>query len=167
MLSEEEAKWLSSVPLACGIVACVAGGLLSDWIVRRTGNRKWGRRWHGLVGYGCAGLAILSTIWVRDVWALGALLSAAFFFFDLTMGPAWAACADIGERHAGTVGGAMNMIGNFGAAAGAKMAGYLFGKEIGGFAGNEIVFVLFACSFWLGALSWLRVDVTEPLGERQ
>ncbi len=165
MLSEEEAKWLSSVPLACGIVACVAGGLFSDWIVRRTGHRKWGRRWHGVAGYGCAGLAILSTIWVRDVWALCALLSAAFFFFDLTMGPAWAACADIGERHAGTLGGAMNMIGNFGAAAGAKMAGYLFGKDLGWILGNDLVFVLFACSFGLGALCWLRVDVTEPLGE--
>jgi hypothetical protein len=113
---------------------------------------------------------------VDNVWALGALLSATFFFNDLAMGPAWAACADIGERYAGTLGGAMNMIGNIGGACGALVAGELFGRDFvlpiravtGAFAdvplvGNELVFVVFACSFWLGALCWLGVDVTKPV----
>jgi ACS family glucarate transporter-like MFS transporter len=162
-LSDAEAKWVSSVPLACGIAACLLGGVLSDWFIRRTGDRKWGRRLNGVVGYTGSGLAILSTIWVTDVWALGALFSAAFLLFDLTMGPAWAACADIGERHAGTLGGAMNMIGNFGAATGAYIAGSLFGTRVLGFEGNDVVFVVFACALWLGALCWLRVDVTRKL----
>jgi hypothetical protein len=106
---------------------------------------------------------MLSTIWVRETWALAILLSAGFFFFDVAIGPAWAACADIGERSAGTLGGAMNMIGNFGAATGAAIAGALFGKEYGSIQGNDLVFVIFAASYWLGSLLWLGVDVTKPL----
>jgi ACS family glucarate transporter-like MFS transporter len=175
-LSLDQMRWLSGLPLACGVVACLSGGLLSDSIIRRTGNRKWGRRLSGLIGHACAGFALLATNWVDNVWALGTLLSATFFFNDLAMGPAWAACADIGERYAGTLGGAMNMIGNIGGACGALVAGELFGRNFilpiqavtGAFTdlpvvGNELVFVVFACSFWLGALCWLGVDVTKQV----
>jgi hypothetical protein len=87
------------------------------------------------------------------------------------MGPAWACCADIGGRYAGTLGGTMNMVGNFGAALMAVVVGYLFGQvftvRLGGaayvFVGNTLVFVIFACSFWLAALCWLGVNVERPL----
>ncbi|MBI4601290.1 MAG: MFS transporter [Planctomycetes bacterium] len=163
-LGPGEMQLLSALPLACGVVACVGGGFISDWTIRRTGNRKWGRRLNGVVGYACAGLAIVSTNWVEDVWALAALLSAAFACFDLAMGPAWASCADIGERHAGTLAGAMNMVGNLGSALGSMTCGFLFGKRFGAIAGNDLMFIVFGASFWLGALCWLRVDVTRRLG---
>ena len=175
-LSSEEMQWLSGLPLAFGVLACLGGGLVSDTIIRRTGNRKWGRRLSGLIGFTCAGMALLATNWVEHVWALGALLCATFFFNDLSMGPAWASCADIGERYAGTLGGAMNMIGNIGGACGALVAGELFGREFvlqikdaGGvfnefrLVGNELVFIVFACSFWFGAICWLGVDVTKRI----
>jgi nitrate/nitrite transporter NarK len=170
-LSPQEMQWLSGLPLACGVVACLVGGVASDAVIRRTGNRKWGRRFTGLVGHACAGLALLATNWVDEVWLLGCLLSATFFFNDLAMGPAWACCADIGGRYAGTLGGTMNMVGNFGAALMAVVVGYLFGQvftvRVGGAAyalvGNTLVFVIFACSFWLAALCWLGVNVERPL----
>jgi ACS family glucarate transporter-like MFS transporter len=171
-LSPEQMQWLAGLPLAFGVAACLGGGLISDRFIRHTGNRRWGRRITGLVGHACAGVALLSTVWVHDVWALAALLSATFFFNDLAMGPAWASCADIGERYAGTLGGAMNTIGNLGGALGAVIAGSLLGSEfipyLPGFsdyvvAGNELVFYIFAGSFWLGSLCWLGIDVTRPL----
>jgi ACS family glucarate transporter-like MFS transporter len=161
-LDKEQTAWLGSLPLACGIVACMLGGLLSDLFIRVTGDRKWGRRLSGLLGLSVAGVAVLSTIWVQDVWALGFLLCLTFFCNDLAMGPAWAACADIGERFAGTVGGKMNMIGNLAGAAGILVTGYLL------HAGQlTLLFVVFACSFGLGALCWLAVDVTKPLVTRR
>jgi sugar phosphate permease len=175
-LSADQMKWLQALPLGCGVVACLLGGVISDWMIRGTGNRKWGRRLSGMVGHALAGVAILATIGAHDVPTLAVLLSLTFFFNDLAMGPAWAACADIGERYAGTLGGAMNMIGNLFAALGAVVAGSLFDQEFvvrlpdlaGGWAdhvlvGNELVFVVFAGSFWLAALCWLGVDVTRPL----
>jgi ACS family glucarate transporter-like MFS transporter len=157
-LTPDVTKWLSSLPLACGIPACLLGGVLSDAIIRHTGNRKWGRRLSGMVGAAGAGLALLSTIWVQDVVALGVLLCLAFFCNDLGMGPAWAACSDVGERFAGTVGGKMNMIGNIAGGVGSMVVGHLLHT-----GQVTLVFVVFACSFWLGALCWLSLDVTRPI----
>ena len=38
----------------------------------------------------------------------------AGFFNDLTMGPSWAVCQDIGRRYSAIVSGFMNMVGNLG-----------------------------------------------------
>lgn len=170
-LSPADMRWLSGLPLACGVVGCLLGGLLSDAIIRRWGNRRWGRRISGLFGHTCAGLALLASGWVEDLTALAVLLSLTFFCNDLAMGPAWACCADIGDRYAGTLGGAMNMVGNLGGALGAVIAGSLLGQVFAvpfgppgrTVAGNDLVFVVFAGSFWLAALCWLGVDATRPL----
>ena len=112
-LSDDARTWVFGVTLAGGMVACFLGGYISDAIIRWTGNRKWGRRVNAAVGLVFAGLAFLAVPWVEGVWPLAALFSIAFFCNDLTMGPAWAACADIAERCAGTLSGAMNMLGSF------------------------------------------------------
>ena len=109
-LSLNGTAWLSAMPLAAGVVACILGGTASDWAIRRWKDRKWGRRFVGMIGLGLAGPAFLATLWCHDVWTLGLLLTLTFFGNDLSMGPAWASCADIGERYAGTVSGAMNMV---------------------------------------------------------
>ena len=161
-LSADQTKWLSSLPLACGVVACGLGGLISDTLIRRTGNRRWARRLPGAVGLAGAGVAVLSTVWVRDPTLLGVLLCLTFFGNDLTMGPAWAACADIGERCAGTLGGKMNMVGNLvGGTAGILVTGYLLQRHQ-----LVAIFVVYACSFCLGSLCWLGVDVTRPVEEK-
>ncbi|HJT79084.1 MAG TPA: MFS transporter [Gemmataceae bacterium] len=157
-LTDEQTAWLTGLPLAFGAVSCVLGGTLSDWINRRTGSRNLGRRVVGCTSLLCAALTILASVWVHDVWLLALAFSLAFFFNDAVMGPAWASCADIGERHAGALSGAMNMTGAFLGAAAMSFAGLLFQRHL-----DEVVFIVFACSYALGALCWLAVDVTRPL----
>jgi MFS family permease len=162
-LSKADTALLSALPLALGIGSCLLGGILSDWVIRRTGSRKWGRRLNGAVGLFLAAAATLMIPWVEEVWLLALFLSTAFFFNDLNMAPAWAACADIGERHAGTVSGLMNMMGGgFAGAAGTAFAGFLFRRDL-----DVWVFVVFAGSYVLAALAWLLVDVTHPLGRKR
>lgn len=158
-LSTDVAARLTSIPFGAGIVACLAGGFASDWVIRKSGSKRWGRRIVGAFGMSLAGLAFISTLWTTDVVMLGMLLAITFFSNDLAMGPAWAAAADIGEEHTGTLSGAMNMCASFMAAVGALVAGHLF--ESGS---TRLPFVLFAAAYGLGALCWLRVDVTETLG---
>jgi predicted MFS family arabinose efflux permease len=141
-------------------VACFLGGSASDWAIRRFGNRRWGRRYIGLLGLGLAGPAFLCTIWTSDVWLLGLLLTLTFFGNDLTMGPAWAACADIGERYTGTLSGLMNMISALLGACGTALAGDLFRR-----GRPELVFVIFSGVYVMAALCWLGVDVTRRLAE--
>jgi len=117
-LSEKTTAWMSGLPLACGIVSCLLGGTLSDWLIRRLGSRTWGRRLVSCVSLALAALAILIPIWAESVPLLAFAFGAMFFFNDANLGPAWAACADVGERHAGTLSGAMNMTGSFFGAAG-------------------------------------------------
>jgi MFS family permease len=149
---------LSGLPLACGVVSCLLGGVLSDLIIRWTGSRKWGRRLVGGISLALAGLACLGALWSRDVWLMALSFSAWFFFNDGTMGPAWASCADVGERYAGTLSGAMNMTGAFLGAIGMALAGRLLHRHL-----DEVMFIVFACSYALAALCWLLVDVTRPL----
>jgi sugar phosphate permease len=160
-LTKETTAWVAALPLAAGIVSCLLGGVVSDWLIRRTGSRKWGRRLVGCTVLVLAGLSTLSTIWVHEVWLLALAFSAMFFFNDATMGPAWASCADVGECYAGTLSGAMNMTGAILGAAGMSIAGRLFHR-----GADNVVFILFACSYALAALCWLVVDVTRPLVPR-
>ncbi len=153
-------RWLSALPLAAGSVACILGGSASDGAIRRWGNRKWGRRYIGLLGLGMAGPAFLATLWTQDVWVLGLLLTLTFFGNDLSMGPAWASCADIGERYTGTLSGAMNMVSALAGACGTALAGYLFRQ-----GHPELVFIIFAGVYVLAALCWLGVDVTRRLAD--
>jgi sugar phosphate permease len=165
-LEADQRAWLTGLPLAGGAVACLLGGYASDLLIRRSGNRKWGRRAAGMIGLSLAGLALLSTIWVQNVWLLGLLLTLSFFGNDLTMGPAWASCADVGERYTGSVSGAMNMIGAFFGAAGTKLAGHLFQLDRVTHEGQaRWVFILFAGVYGLAALCWLGVDVTRRLAD--
>ncbi len=159
-LSLNGTAWLSAMPLAAGVVACILGGTASDWAIRRWKDRKWGRRFVGMIGLGLAGPAFLATLWCHDVWTLGLLLTLTFFGNDLSMGPAWASCADIGERYAGTVSGAMNMVSALAGAGGTALAGYLFqhGRP-------ELVFIIFAGVYVLASLCWLGVDVTRRLSD--
>ncbi len=164
-LSDSEMAWVSALPLAFGIVSCVFAGTLSDWLIRRTGNRNLGRRLVGGVSLVLAAPLMLAPIWIgkEDVWPLALAFCLAFFFNDAVMGPAWACCADVGDRHAGTLSGAMNMTGQFFAAFAMGFAGVLFKQGL-----DNLVFVAFACSYALAALCWLAIDVSRPLasGER-
>lgn len=157
-LSDQTTAWLSGLPLAFGIVSCVLGGAVSDWLIRRTGSRNGGRRMVGGTSMALAAACTLVSIWIDEAWLLGLAFSLAFFFNDATMGPAWASSADVGERHAGTLSGAMNMTGNLFAAVAMAVAGWLFKRQL-----DDVVFVAFACSYALGAICWLAVDVTKPL----
>ena len=157
-LDEDTVKWLTSLPFACGVGACLLGGVMSDLIIRRSGGRLQGRRIVGAFGMSLAGASILATIWVKDTPLLGLLLCLTFLCNDLAMGPSWAAAADIGEGQAGTLGGLMNMTSSFSAASAAIITGNLF------HAGYVVLpFVLFAIAYLIGVVCWLRVDVTRKL----
>ncbi len=157
-LDDDDAALLFALPPACSFASCLLGGVLSDWLIRRTGSRTLGRRIVGVTTLSLAALACLLPIWAEEVWLLAFAFVAWFFFSDGMLGPAWASCADVGERYAGTLSGAMNMTGAFLGAAGMALAGWLLDQHA-----YALMFILFACSYVLAALCWLAVDVTKPL----
>ncbi|MCI0703677.1 MAG: MFS transporter [Planctomycetia bacterium] len=108
---------LAGGPLLVGVLGCVIGGILTDRHVRRTGDRKWGRRLYGVIGLagaaGCYCLAIFGAV-NQNMWIFAIGVAMSGFCNDLTMGASWAVCQDIGRRYSAIVSGFMNMIGNLG-----------------------------------------------------
>lgn len=153
-----QVKWLAALPFVFGVAACLTGGAISDWVIRRTGSRRWSRRSVGMAGLALASAGILATIPAQSVFALGVALCVTFFGNDLSMGPAWAAASDKGGRYAGTLSGLMNMTASFTGAAAMAGVGWLFDQ------GHQVLpFVLFSASYLIGALAWLGVDITHTL----
>ena len=171
---------LGGAPLLVGMFGCLLGGLLTDRYLRRTGDRKWARRLFGMLGYGTAGLCYLAAAGVRafdpsNLWLFAICLILVGFCNDLFMAPAWASAQDIGRRYSAIVSGAMNMVGNLGAALGNLVTGLILeaytvkqivdGKEtdVVQDGGYVTCFLLFATVYAFGVVSWLLIDPTKPV----
>jgi len=159
---------LSGAPLLIGMFGCLLGGLLSDRYIRRTGDRKWGRRLFGIIGYGGAGLCYLMAAGIKlddpdNLLVYAGMLILMGFMNDLIMAPAWAVCQDIGQEYAATVSGTMNMVGNlFGAVSGILVTGLML-KHFPGTNGIVYLFGLYACFYFFGCGLWMLIDASKPI----
>jgi MFS family permease len=158
---------LAGAPLLAGYLACLVGGLLTDAFIRRTGDRKWGRRLFGVVGHGVCALCYFLSLAASSPELFVLAIALASFWNDLTMGSAWASCLDIGRQYSGIVSGCMNTVGNLGGAA----AGVITGLVLDVFKGQgrpaaqawTVNFVLFGSVYVAASLLWLRFDATRPV----
>jgi len=159
-----------------GAVACVVGGFLSDLFIRRTGNRKWGRRLFGVVGHSlCASCYFLAMLFMDNPWVFVILVTLGAFWNDMTMGAAWASCLDIGGRYSGIVAGCMNTIGNLGGGLANLSTGWILvwhtsGHSPGSAAYNTakdqgwvVNIAVFGFAYVIATLCWLRFDATKPV----
>jgi ACS family glucarate transporter-like MFS transporter len=155
-------------PLLIGMAGCLIGGMLTDWYVRRTADRKWGRRIFAMFGYGMAGVCYLTaTRFTGDVWVFAGCLMLVGFFNDFIMGPSWAAAQDIGRRYSAIVSGTMNMVGNLGAVLGIQVTGRILrGYTENGIVDSQgyvVLFTVYGCVYFLGIVLWLLIDATKPI----
>lgn len=91
-----------------GVVGDSLGGILSDYIQRKTQNIKTARLSVAVVGFLGAAVCIALAMQARDVTTLALLLSAGFFFLELDIGPLWSVPMDIAPQYAGAASGMMN-----------------------------------------------------------
>jgi MFS family permease len=157
-------SFMAGAPLLFGSVACLVGGLLTDFFIRKTGNRKWGRRLFGVVGHGVCALCYFAALFAQNPWVFVLAIALASFWNDITMGSAWASCLDIGRRYSGIVSGCMNTIGNLGGAVAGYVTGWILKANAGDLAlGWHINFLTFTGVYVMAALLWLRFDSTKPV----
>ena len=173
-------------PLWMGALGCLAGGLATDWFVRRSGNRRLGRRLFGVLGHSLTVVCFLLCPHMPSALSFFLAVSFSGFFTDLTMGPAWAICQDIGRRYAAIVAGAMNMIGAMGGALANWATGFVVQRSLAAHAmalglqakdlsaaekaagelpGYHLNFYIFAGVFVVGAICWLWIDASRPVVE--
>jgi sugar phosphate permease len=108
-----------------GVVGDTAGGLVSDYILRKTGDRNRARRDVIIVGFLCSGLLMIPVLRLHDLVIVPLCLSAAFFFAEVTIGPFWAIPMDIAPRYSGSASGLMNIGSALAAAVSPLVAGYV------------------------------------------
>lgn len=167
---------MPGLPLLAGSFSCLLGGFLTDWFIRRTGDRKWGRRLFGVVGHGlCATCYFIAIFFMKSPWTFVLLIAFAAFWNDLTMAASWASCLDIGKRYSGIVAGCMNSIGNMGGA----LAGFLTGVVLRwyttgmapGTTAHQMALdrawvaniVLWGSGYLVAVVCWLFFDATKPI----
>jgi MFS family permease len=104
---KQSALFSTGVFLA-GVAGDTAGGLLSDHILRRTGNRTAARRNVIVMGM-LGGLIFLIPVMLVDDIKIAALsLAAAFFCVELVVAPLWVVPMDIAPKYACSASGMMN-----------------------------------------------------------
>jgi MFS family permease len=174
-LGKVQLALLAGSPLLVGMLGCLLGGTLSDRYIKRTGDRKWGRRLPGMVGYGLAGVCYLLAAGAKvaapdNLFLFAGLLILMGFCNDLIMAPAWAVCQDVGRNYAATVSGAMNMFGNLvGAVSGIFVTGLILKRYPTDKSADGILicFTLYAAVYFVGVGLWLLIDPTKPVVDDQ
>jgi ACS family glucarate transporter-like MFS transporter len=154
-----EVGWLAALPLVGLGVGVAAGGWLSDVLTKSFGPRI-GRRAPGLIGLPLAAIAIVAAVKTVSPIAAALSIAAAATFAALGVAAAWAVCVEIGGQHAGVVSGAMNTFGNLGGALSPVVVGLCLDK----WNSWNAPLLTVAAFYLLAAVSWLRIDPTEMLG---
>lgn len=153
-VSVKESGYLQGVVLAGMLVGCILGGLLTDWIWRRSGSLRISRSGVGAASLGICALIILGTWFVQNA-ALAVILLAFGSFCAAFAGPcAFTATIDIGGTRVPQVAGMMNMTGNFAAAICPVLVGKLFERT----ADWNLILLLFAGVYLAGAICWALVN---------
>ncbi len=108
-----------------GAVGNTLGGLASDYILRRTGDRNKARRNLVVVCFLLSLGFMLPVLKFHELNLVAGCLAAAFFFAEFTIGPMWAIPMDIAPRFSGSASGLMNVGSALAAAVSPLVAGYV------------------------------------------
>lgn len=106
---------LTSLPLWAAVIGSPTGGAMSDWLLRRTGNRRLSRSWFAAAAMLICGLLVLVSMPIANPWLAVLLISGGSFFATFGGPCAYTATIDLGGKHTPMVFSTMNMAGNFGA----------------------------------------------------
>jgi len=151
---------LSGLPLLLGGAGCLVSAFLVPRLTRRYGSVSMARRIIAVTGFVGASTCIVIFTRIADPVQAMFVLGMAGFFNDFVMPAAWASTMDIGGRYAGTVSGAMNMMGSIAGALSVTVVGYLLAWTSGNWT---LTFYLSSSIYLVGAVCWLFLDSHSPV----
>jgi MFS family permease len=141
---------LASLPLFAGMAGDVLGGLISDWILRRTERIEIARKAVVVPSFLLAALALIPAATVSDAYLSVACLALSLFFMELMTGPWWSVPGDVAGAHAGTLSGVMNMAANIAGA----ISPIVFGVFTQAGGNWTVPFFISAAILVAGAVAW-------------
>jgi ACS family glucarate transporter-like MFS transporter len=151
---------LGILPLFLGGLGSLVSGFITAPLTRLTGSMLKTRRLLAYVGFSGASILLLVSTRMHNPVAAMIAMGLASFSNDLVMPGSWGACMDIGGKYAGTVSGAMNMMGNLGGAASPTIIGYMLR-----WTGNnwDMTFYVSAAVYATAVFLWRFLDPVTPL----
>jgi ACS family glucarate transporter-like MFS transporter len=151
---------LAGLPLFLGGIGSFFSGFIAKPLTKITGSVTATRRLLGICGFlGASSLIVISTM-IQDPTLAVVALAFASFSNDLVMPGSWGACMDVGGKNAGTLSGAMNMMGNLGGAVATFVAPYIL--KFTGENWNTVLYTA-AAVYFVGIFFWITLDPVTPI----
>ncbi|MCA9007457.1 MAG: MFS transporter [Planctomycetaceae bacterium] len=144
---------LASLPLLTFVVGNFLGGIVVDWVLQRTGSRRWSRQGVAIVAMLGCGLCTLCAYFVQEMTLAMTLISVSMFFAGLGGACGYTVTIDKGGQHVAPIFGMMNMMGNLGAALLPVVVGMMFDAGLYG-----TVLILMAGIYVSAALCWMLLN---------
>jgi MFS family permease len=107
-LDLKKSALFSSGVFFAGVLGDSLGGIVSDWVLRKTGNLDKARRNLVVASYFCSLAFMIPILFSHNLMWASVCLSLGFFFSEFTVGPMWAIPMDIAPRYSGSASGLMN-----------------------------------------------------------
>lgn len=151
--------WLTTLPLLADVTGCMAGGVLSDALLKHRGSARLARQ--GLSAAAllmCAGLIFAA--WRAADPLMAVLVISAGMFCAAVANPCLAATVmRLGGPHVAAVSAVTNMCGNFGAASFPLAVPWLLAHA----GGWNAVLGAFGALYIVGAVFWLLMKVERAM----
>ena len=165
-VSTVEAGYLSSLPLLATVLGALMSGFVTDWILVKTGSRRWSRQGVAVAAMlGCAVFTLLA-YFAKDARSAVLLITAGSLCAAFGSPCAYAITIDMGGKQVPMVFSLMNTTGNLGA----FLCPILVERLVAGTGNWNLVLLCFAGIFLSAALCWACLNpngsVFRPALER-
>jgi MFS family permease len=107
-LNIKKAVVFTSGVFVAGVIGDLVGGMVSDRLLRRTGNVKLARSYLVAVCMALTALSLVPVVLLHDPMISLIFLAAAMFFNEMNVGPMWAIPMDVAYDRSGTASGIMS-----------------------------------------------------------
>ena len=147
-------------PLFMGGLGNLASVFIASRLAPWIGSMSQTRRIMAYIGFTGASMFLLLSTRMNDPRMAMLCIGLASFSNDLVMPGAWAACMDVGGKHAGSLSGMMNMSGNIGGFLCPAAIGYILYWSDNNW---NLTFYVSAAIYLMGIVCWKFLDPATPL----
>ncbi len=159
-IARADVGFYAALPWVAALTGNLLGGLLTDWMSRRV-RLRWARRLPAIGGLLASAVFLAAAALVADPMLGVAALALSFGASDLILSVCWATCVDVGGKHAGTVSGTMNSLGQIGGVA----APMVFAHLVETYGSWELPLLIAAAYYVVSAAMWMFIDPEQPIGQ--